>query len=310
MVRALAIAGREEQASVQDVEVPAPGPGQVRVTVEAASINGIDGTAAAGYLWDMLPHSFPVVLGRDAAGTVDAVGDGVTAVTIGDRVTGVITAMELGAGTIAEAAILDAGSVTTVPEGVSSTQAAAVGLAAVTAVDLVDALTLTGDDTVLVSGATGGVGSFAVQLAAATGATVLATSRPGTGETFVRDLGATGVVDHTGDIAAAVKGAAPEGITAVVHAAGDAGMLAGLLHPGGRLASALGADGEQLGRDDITVTPVMGAATPEKLRALLDQVAAGTLQVPTHGTYPLDQATTALAAFGGHKLGKLIVTTS
>ncbi len=308
-MRALAIADRQSPPAVQEVSVPDPGSGQVRVAVEAASVNGIDAFAAAGYLWDAMPHTFPVILGRDFAGTVAAVGEGVAEWAVGDRVLGVVTALELGVGAIAESITVDAQTVVAVPDDVSSAQAAAVGLAGATAAALVAALDLGVEDVVLVSGATGGVGGFAVQLAAASGARVLATARPGDGAAFVRDLGAGTVVDHTDDLAGAVRSAAPDGVTAVVHLAGDPTALGALLRPGGRLVSALGATAEQVGRDDITVTPVMPAAT-ETLGKLLDSVAAGTLSVPVHRTYDLADSAAAISDFGSPKLGKLVVTTS
>ena len=309
-MRALAFRSRSDKLAVQDIPATDPGPGQVQVAVEAASINGIDAAVAAGYLWDMLPAAFPVVLGRDMGGSVAAAGEGVTGFAPGDRVAGVITGMTLGAGTIAELVTVDAGVLTAQPAGVSSVQAAGAGLAAVTAHDLIAALALTEADVVLVSGATGGVGAYAVQMASAGGAPVLATARPGEASDFVRGLGADAAIDYTRGPAAAVRAAAPEGVTAVVHAAGDVAALAALLSPGGRLVSALGATAEQAGRDDITVTGVMAVAEPEKFAALLASVAAGTLRVPVARTYPLDQATRALADFSGHKLGKLAITIS
>ena len=307
-MRALAFRSRSDKLAVQGIPATDPGPGQVQVAVEAASINGIDAAVAAGYLWDMLPAAFPVVLGRDVGGSVAAAGEGVTGFAPGDRVAGVITGMTLGAGTIAGLATVDADILTAQPAGVSSVQAAGAGLAAVTAHDLIAALALTEADVVLVSGATGGVGAYAVQMASAGGALVLATARPGEASDFVRGLGADAAIDYTGDLAAAVRAAAPEGVTAVVHAAGDVAALAALLNPDGRLVSALGATGEQAGRDGITVTGVMAVAEPEKFAALLAAVAAGTLRVPVARSYPLGQATQALADFSGHKLGKLVIT--
>lgn len=307
-MRALAFRSRGDKLAVQGIPATDPGPGQVQVAVEAASINGIDAAVAAGYLWDMLPAAFPVVLGRDVGGSVAAAGQGVTGFAPGDRVAGVITGMTLGAGTIAGLVTVDAGILTARPAGVSSVQAAGAGLAAVTAHDLIAALALTEANVVLVSGATGGVGAYAVQMASAGGALVLATARPGEASDFVRGLGADAAIDYTGDLAAAVRAAAPEGVTAVVHAAGDVAALAALLNPDGRLVSALGATGEQAGRDGITVTGVMAVAEPEKFAALLAGVAAGTLRVPVARSYPLDQATQALADFSGHKLGKLVIT--
>ncbi len=307
-MRALAFRSRSDKLAVQDIPATDPGPGQVQVAVEAASINGIDAAAAAGYLWEMLPAAFPVVLGRDMGGSVAAAGEGVTGFAPGDRVAGVITGMTLGAGTLAGLVTVDAGILTAQPAGVSGVQAAGAGLAAVTAHDLIASLALTEADVVLVSGATGGVGGYAVQMASAGGALVLATARPGEASDFVRGLGADAAIDYTGDLAAAVRAAAPEGVTAVVHAAGDVAALAALLSPGGRLVSALGATAEQAGRDDVTVTGVMAVAEPKKFAALLASVAAGTLRVPVARTYPLDRATRALADFSGHKLGKLVIT--
>ncbi len=309
-MRALAIADRESKPAVQEVPNGAPGPGQVQVAVEAASVNGIDAFAAAGYLWDVMPHTFPVVLGRDFAGTVSAVGAGADADgwAVGDRVLGVVTSLELGSGAIAESVTADAHILVAVPDRVTSAQAAAVGLAGATAAALVQAVDPGKEDVVLVSGATGGVGALALQLVGATGARVLATARPGAGSDFVRTLGADDVVDHTGDLTAAVRAVAPDGVDAVLHLAGDASVLGALLRPGGRFASSLGATAEQIGRDDITVTPVMADSSATTLRHLLDSVADGTLSVPIHHTYALADATAAIADFGAPKLGKLVVT--
>ena len=307
-MRAFAIRERGAAPVVTDVEAVSPRPGEVLVTVEAASVNGFDLTVAAGYVWDAMPHTFPVVLGRDFAGTVGAVAADVTEVQVGGLSAGVLTALELGSGPIAEQLVVPAAGVTGVPAGVSAVQAAAVGLAGITALDAVDALNVGDGDVLLVSGATGGVGAFAVQFAAARGARVLATARPGAASEFVRRLGATEAVDYSGDLAAAVRAVAPEGVTTVLHAAGDPAVLAGLLVAGGRLASIIGATAEQAGREDVTVTGVMGSFTPEKLRGLLEQVAAGTLTVPVAATHPLSDAAAALADFRGGKLGKIVVT--
>ncbi|TCM45892.1 NADP-dependent oxidoreductase [Kribbella sp. VKM Ac-2568] len=306
MARALVIAERDEKPAIQEVPAQIPEAGQVRVAVEAASVNGIDAATAAGYLWDLMPHTFPVTLGRDFAGHVEAVGDGVTNVQVGDRVAGVITGMTLGKGAIADSVTVDAGTTAVIPEAVSSAQAAGLGLVGLTATALLDALKLTADDTVLVSGATGGVGAVAVQLAAATGAKVIGTARPGAAE-FVRGLGAHEVVDYTADLGAAVQAVAPDGVTAVVHAAGDPATVAGVLLPGGRLASALGATPEQAGRDDVIVLPAMADATSEQLTKLLEATANGSLQVPLFHTYTFDEAHQAVSDFGSHKLGKLVI---
>ncbi len=307
-MRALAVTGRGVAPAVVDLDAPVPGAGEIRVAVSAASVNGFDLAVAGGHVWDHMPHTFPVILGRDYAGTVDALGAGVTGIDVGDRVAGVNTALDLGAGPLAEQFVVSADALTPVPSAVSDTQAAAVGLAGITALDAIAELHLSGDDSVLVVGATGGVGSFAVQLAAASGARVIATARPGKATEFVRSLGAVEGVDYTTDLSAAVRAVAPQGPSAVLHAAGDPATPAVLLAPGGRFASVLGARAEQIGRDDLAVSTLLAAYTPNKLAELLAKVAAGQLTVPIAATYSLTDAPDALTAFAGGKLGKIVVT--
>jgi NADPH:quinone reductase-like Zn-dependent oxidoreductase len=308
MATALAVAGRNDQAELLELEIPDPGPDQVKVRVEAASLNGMDAMVAAGYLWDMMPHEFPVVIGRDFVGVVAEVGDAVKDLAVGDRVGGLITDMTLGVGAIATEVTVPAETLTRVPDDLDSTVAAALGLAAVSAVDMIDALALTADDVVLVSGATGGVGVYAVQLAKATGATVIATARPGEATELVNRLGADHVVDHTKDLTSELNDAGVESVTAIAHVAGDPAMLASLLASGGRLVSVIGATAEQAGRADVEVTPIMAVATHDKMTRLFHSVANGSLQAPIANVYPLEAAVQALADFNQHKTGKLVIT--
>ena len=309
-MKAFAITARDTQPVVQDVPQPEPAPGEVLVEVEAASVNGFDLSVAAGYVWDMIPHEFPVVLGRDLVGTVTAVGDGVDSVSVGDRVAGVIPGMALSprTGSFAEYVALPATAVTPVPSGVNAPQAAVIGLAGVAAHDALEALSIQSGETVLISGATGGVGSIAAQLAVAAGATVIGTARPGQEEEYVRSLGAAHTVDYTGDITEAVKAIAPQGVDKVLHAAGDAAALGTTLKAGGTIASTRGASVDEIGRKDVTVAPIMAAATADKLAALLDQVAAGTLRVNIETAIPLERAPEAFAAFADGTLGKVLIT--
>ena len=95
-MKAFTITARDTQPTVQDLPQPEPAAGEVLVDVEAASVNGFDVSVAAGYVFDMLPYEFPIVLGREVVGTVAAVGDGVTNLSVGDRVAGVIPGADLG----------------------------------------------------------------------------------------------------------------------------------------------------------------------------------------------------------------------
>src|SRR5947209_19483540 len=116
-MKAYAISGRDSQPAVQDIPQPEPAEGEVLIAVEAASVNGFDLSVAAGYVWDMLPHEFPVVLGRDLVGAVTAVGDGDGNVEAGDRVAGVIPGVAMGPRnrSFAEQVSLPASAVTRVP---------------------------------------------------------------------------------------------------------------------------------------------------------------------------------------------------
>jgi NADPH:quinone reductase len=161
---------------------------------------------------------------------------------------------------------------------------------------------------VLVSGASGGVGGYAIQLAAARGATVIATAKAGGQADFVRDLGAAHAVDYTGDLAGQVRAIAPGGVDAVLHFAGDPAALADLLAAGGRLASTLGFGPDALARPDATATAVMANPDQPTLDKLAADVAAGRLRVPVTRTYPLADVPQAFADFGAGSVGKLAVT--
>lgn len=310
-MKAFAITARDTQPTVQDLPTPEPTTGEVLIEVEASSVNGFDLSVAAGYVWDMIPGiEFPVALGRDLVGTVTAIGDGVESLSVGNRVAAVIPGMALGpkTGSFTEYVALPATAVTVVPSGVDAHQAAAIGLSGIAAHDALEALDIQAGETVLISGATGGVGSVATQLAVAAGATVIGTARPGQEEEYVRGFGAAHTVDYTDDVPTAVKAIAPEGVDKIVHAAGDPAALATLLKPGGAVASTLGATAEQAGRDDVTVTTIMAAATAEKLAALLERVANGELRVNVESAVPLDRAPEAFAAFADGTLGKVLIT--
>src|SRR3954453_4268373 len=95
-MKAFAVASRNDSPVVHEFPRPQPGPDEGLIAVEAASVSGFDVSVAAGYVWDMLPHEFPVVLGRDLVGTVSAVGADVEEIRVGDRVAGVIPGVDLG----------------------------------------------------------------------------------------------------------------------------------------------------------------------------------------------------------------------
>jgi len=291
----------------EDLPAPTPTDNEVLVRVHASSVNPVDGSIGAGLLAGMgVEYEFPVTLGRDYAGTVDQTGAAVSGFKAGDQVFGFLlhanpTARD-GAWTEL-ITVTEERSIAPVPDGVDLATAGAAPLAGVTAVTAVDALDLSAGDVLLVAGATGGVGSLAVQLAAKAGATIVAPALP-EDEAFLRGLGVSEIVPRDGDVAAAVRERFPDGVDALLDLVNYApGTYDAALKDGARVASPTGAAGEGPGR-----TMVVAAPTAENLQRLGALLADGTLHVPLQSTYPLAQAPEALAALTGqHTQGKLAI---
>lgn len=304
-MRAFAIAAAGAGPELIEKPDPTPGPGEVLVRVAASSVNGFDAMVAAGMLQGMMEHRFPVVLGKDFAGTVEAVAEGASRFAVGQAVFGVVMKPYLGDGGLGELLVVDEQyGIASVPDGLDLHVAGALGLAGTAAVDALDAVALQPGDNVLISGATGGAGSIAVQYAAASKATVIATARPGRAADFVRDLGAAHTVDYTADVTAQVNEIAPKGVDAVLHLAGDGAALAGLLAEGGRLASTLGFGPDQ----HPAAVSIMADPTPAILERLAADVVAGRIRVPITNSHPLTNAAQAFADYGQRTLGKLAIS--
>lgn len=305
-MRAATLESVPASPAVGEVERPRPEAGELLVRVASASVNGFDAATAAGYLQGLMEHRFPLVVGKDFAGTVEALGEGVEGFAVGDAVFGVVMKSFLGTGSLAEHVTVPAAyGVARIPDGLSVRDAGALGLAGTAALDCVNAVDPDKDETILISGATGGVGALAVQLAAARGVRIIATARPGAETDFVTGLTEAEVhlVDFTGDLDTQVRALAPNGVDAIVHLAGDSAALAGLLRPGGRFASTLGVTPE-----NVTAFSVMADPTPQTLALLAADADAGALRVPVTATYPLDQVGAAFAAFSAGTLGKVAIT--
>jgi len=291
----------------EDLPTPAPAENELLVRVHASSANPVDNSIAAGMLVQMgVQYEYPVVLGRDYAGVVEQIGAAVTGYEPGDQVFGFVLHANptARAGAWAELiTVTEELSIAPVPEGVDLAVAGAAPLAGITAITAIDALDLSEGDVLLVAGATGGVGSLAVQLAAKAGATVVAPALP-EDEEFLRGLGVSAIVAREGDVAAAVRERFPDGVDALLDLVNyTSGSYDAALKDGARIASPTGAAGEGPGR-----TMVMAAPTAENLNRLGALLADGTLRVPVQATYPLAQAPEALAALAGqHTQGKLAI---
>jgi NADPH:quinone reductase-like Zn-dependent oxidoreductase len=307
-MRAIVLQDLSTPPRLTDVATPTPGPGEVLVRVKASSINGFDAAVAAGWLESIIEHRFPVVMGKDFAGTVEETGEAATRFAVGDAVFGVVMKPYVGDGGLGEyVAVSEQYGIAGVPEGLDLHAAGALGLAGTTALDMLEAIAPAAGKYVFISGATGGVGAIALQYAASAGARVIATTRPGEATEFVEELGAEDVVDYTTDLDALdaqVRALAQDGVHAIVHLAGDARHLASLLATGGRVFSALAFGSDQ----HPAVTAVNANPTPDTLARVATDAATGRIRVPITRTYTLDQAPQALSDFTNGKLGKLSVT--
>lgn len=304
-MRAVVVTEQGAEPALTEVPTPEPAAGEVLVRVQASSVNGFDLAVAAGHVAGMMEHRYPLVLGKDFAGTVAAVGDGVTGFAVGDPVFGVVTKAFLGDGGFGEyVTVSEQIGIAALPAGVDPAAAGALGLAGTAAVDTLAAVDPQAGETVLISGATGGVGALAVQYAAAAGARVIATAQPGAEADLVRGLGAAEVVDYTGDVGAQVRAISPDGVDVVLHLAGDGAALADLLTDKGRLASTRGFGTDQ----HPAATFVLANPIADTLDRLAADVAAGRLTVPIERSYPLAEVPAAFRDFTAGTLGKLAIT--
>ena len=284
---------------------PHVGDNELRVRVYASSVNPVDAFIAAGGLKEMAEHEFHVTLGRDFAGVVEQVGSGVRRYRTGDEVFGFVLHANptVHEGSWAELiTVPEDNQVAAKPHGLDFAQAGAAPLAGIAAITAFDALAPAEGETVLVVGASGGVGSFFVQLAAAAGANVIAPALPEDHD-YLRGLGVSELIDRKSDVSGAVREAHPDGIEAILDLALPAPDTS-LLKEGGRLASPLGAAGEGPGRFNIVAEP-----TPENLQRLAELLDTNALRVPIERSYQLEQAGEALQALPTtHTLGKISLT--
>ena len=291
----------------EDLPAPTPAANEVLVRVRASSVNPADNSIAAGLLKQMgVEYDFPVILGRDYAGVVEQFGSDVTRFSVGDAVFGFLLHANPMAhdGSWAELiAVPQDKFIGRAPAGVDVAIAGAAPLAGITAILAIDALGVSDGDTVLIVGATGGVGSLAVQLAARAGATIVAPALA-EDEPYLRELGVSELLPRDGDLAAAARDQHPDGFDAVLDLVNYApDVPASLVKDGGRVASPTGAVGEGPGR-----TLVMAAPTPENLERLARLLADGTLRVHIQDTYDLARAPDALIALATtHTRGKVAI---
>ncbi|MFE7404989.1 NADP-dependent oxidoreductase [Isoptericola sp. NPDC057559] len=280
-----------------DVPAPLPGPGQVRLRVEAAAVNGWDVKSRAGTTGAPAPTS-PVVPGLEVAGVVDALGDGVTGVAPGDRVVG----FAVGGG-YAELALTKVFA--RVPDGLAATDAVTLPVAAEAATRVLRLLDVRAGETLLVHGASGSVGALATQLAVRRGARVIGTASA-RNQDRVAALGATpttygaGLVDR-------VRALAPDGVDAVLDTTGAGVLPDSIALRGGTDRIVTIADDAAA---DLGVTASYRSERDAgELAEVVDALARGDLTTTVGAVLPLADAARAHALVeSGHPGGKVVLT--
>jgi NADPH:quinone reductase-like Zn-dependent oxidoreductase len=295
--------GGPENLDIRDVLEPQAGPGQVRVRVTAAGLNPMDwfmtadaDTAARFGL------TLPAGFGTDYAGVIDQIGDGASGFAVGDRVFGGALSRA-----VSDFVVVDASGTTAAneahhtPDGVDDRTAATLTIAGRTASAALAAVRPGADDTILIGGAGGGVGVFAVQLARIAGARVIGTGSAASAD-HLRDLGAEPVAYGDG-LAERVRALAPDGITAAIdlHGTDTVDVARELGVPDSRICT--------IAAQVEGVVAANGAnAAPGALEEIARLVAEGRLRVPVAVTFPIDriQAAVELQA-GRHVKGKVVI---
>ncbi|MGH3253723.1 MAG: NADP-dependent oxidoreductase [Trebonia sp.] len=297
--------GGPEVLQVREVPEPHAGPGEVRVRVTAAGLNPMDwGIAARPEAAAQFGITVPSGFGYDFAGVIDEAGGGTTGFAVGDRVYGGALGRAVADFVVVKT---PADALWHTPDGISDEVASTLAVAGSTAAAALAAIGLRSGDTVLVGGAAGGVGVFAVQLARLAGATVIGTASKGTFE-FLRRLGAEPVAYGPG-LADRVRALASGGVTAATDLFGTETA---------ETALALGVPPERISTIAAGPNPPGGVratggidAGPGALGRITEAILAGQLTVPIAAAFPVERIRDAVTLQAGRRVhGKIVVTLS
>ncbi|MEV0958743.1 NADP-dependent oxidoreductase [Streptomyces sp. NPDC049951] len=293
--------GGTEVLHEAEIGIPQPGPGQVRVRVRAVGVNPVDGKIRSGAMEAIFPTTLPAVPGGEIAGVVDAVGEDVDQLKVGDEVLGWSDT-----GSYAQYALAPATVLAPKPAGLAWANAAALPVASDGAERVLDLLDVTAGETLLIHGASGALGTIAVQLAVARGARVIGTAGPANQE-YVTSLGATALV-YGDNLVQRVRELAPEGVDAVFDAAGKGALEDSITLRGGTTRIVTTAD---FRARDLGIVFAEGPQrrSAARLAELAEDAADGTLVTTLSATYPLTEAAKAQqASDAGHNRGKIVLT--
>jgi NADPH2:quinone reductase len=302
--------GGIEKLSLQTRPIPALDPDEILIHVESAGVGEWDPFEREGGFAKMfeIEPKFPYVLGTDGAGTVEAVGSRVKKFKEGDRVYA-LSLMNPKGGFYAEYIAVNQDNAALIPDNLPTEQAGAMPVDAITALQgLDDTLGLKPDESLLICGASGGIGHLAVQLAKGMGARVLAVASGNDGVELVARLGADAAIDgHKDDIIAAARDFAPDGLDAVLLTVGGVAAEKSIdsLRKGGRVAYPNGVEPEPKVRPGLNIQSYDGRPDPQVFDKLNNLIESGPFTVHISKVFPLDRAADAQRALVIHHLGKI-----
>lgn len=314
--------GGPEELHLAEMPTADPGPGEVRVRVVAAGVNPIDCKIRQGYMGGPSvsgaphrerPHRWPAILGWDASGVIDQVGENADGLSVGDQVLALCLKPEIGTGSYAETVVVRAANVGRKPPDLSHEAAATLPVAGLTAFQaIVERLEVLPQQKVLITAGAGGVGSFAVQLAARAGAHVIATASAAN-HRYLADLGAAEQIDYRNtDVIDAIRRRHGNTIDAILHCVDgqDVARSVELVRDGGRVVWIVGGkNAHGINRPGVT-TSYVGLVRPDsaQLSRLAALLADGSLGVTVSDTMRLADAAEAHRKMEtGHIRGKLVL---
>ena len=302
--------GKADELKIRDLPVPEVGPGEVLIAVHTAGVGSWDADIRGGWWPGPGKPKFPLVLGTDGSGTVVAVGSRVRRVNVGDKVYA-YSWMNPKGGFYAEYVAVDAKHVAPKPSMLNLLEAGSIPVTGLTGLQgLEGALKIKKGERLIIHGASGGVGTVALQFAKWLGARVLATASGKDGVALVRRLGADAAADgRQGDIAEAAHQFAPDGADAVLALSSGAALtqcLDALKPRGGRVAYPNGVEPAPRKRKGVKITAYDAVAGVREFQRLTRAVDGSNLRVVIADTFALDDASAAHERIEkGHVLGKV-----
>lgn len=302
--------GELDHIKTGNLKRPEPGEGEVLVRIKAAGVNPVDAAVARGMLNEVIPAEFPAVPGWDMAGVVEECGHAARRFKKGDEVYAYARRPVVQHGTFAEYVSIPEPYVAKRPQQISMEESSGIPLVGLTAYQaLFQFGNLEEEQTLLILGGSGGVGTMAIQLAKTIGATVIGVAS-GQNQNYMQELGADETIDYSaGNVGNAVQEVAPNGVDFIFHCSRGESLdqSLGTLKSGGQLISITNSDPEI--PNDIAFKYVFVEPNAKQLQRIQQLADEGHIRVPVSKTFNLDEVPTALKEIESlHTRGKTVIT--